>query len=106
MSGRPDSPAEGWPGEETAVAETLDHEWKASLVRETLLAEGIPAVVAGGFTGSFRAEAPGLVKVLVRACDLERARETLRRRREEAANIDWSQVDWSGERSPDDPADP
>lgn len=84
-------------GEPTAVLAVFDHEWQASLVRETLLSAGIPSVVAGGFTGSFRSEAPGRVKVLVHAADLERAAEEIRRRREEAASIDWSKVDLSGD---------
>lgn len=82
-------------GDPTAVLGDFDHEWQASLVRETLLAAGIPSVVTGGFTGSFRTEAPGRVKVLVRAADVTRANEALRRRREEAASIDWSKVDVS-----------
>lgn len=79
--------------ERQVVAATYTDEWHASLARETLLAEGIPCVIAGGFTGNFRAEAPGRVKLMVRAIDLERAEEALKRRREEAMTIDWSQVD-------------
>jgi hypothetical protein len=84
-------------GQPTAVLAVFDHEWQATLVRETLLSAGIPSVVAGGFTGSFRSEAPGRVKVLVHAADLDRAAEEIRRRREEAAWIDWSKVDLSGD---------
>ncbi len=91
----------------TVVAAEFEHEWQASLVRETLLALGIPCVVAGGIAGSFRTEAPGRVKLLVKARDLGRAAIELERRRQEAASIDWSKVDVSGDSEPDesDPAD-
>jgi hypothetical protein len=79
--------------ERQVVAATYTDEWHAALARETLMAEGIPCVIAGGFTGNFRAEAPGRVKLMVRAMDLERAEEALKRRREEAMTIDWSEVD-------------
>ncbi len=88
---------EGHGPDQTVVAGTFADEWQASLVRETLIASGIACAVAGGFTGSFRAEAPGRVKVLVRAEDLERAEEAIRKRREEAASIDWSDVDIGGD---------
>jgi hypothetical protein len=87
--------------EREVVAATFNDEWQAAIMRETLLSEGIPCVIAGGYTGSFRAEAPGRVKLLVRATDLARAEEAIRLRREEAAAIDWSTVDL-GTRDPDD----
>ena len=77
----------------TVVAGTYDHEWQASLVRETLLAEGIGCIVSGGLTGSFRAEAPGRVKILVLEADLERAEAAIARARSEATTIDWSKID-------------
>ncbi len=86
--------------ERHVVAATFKDEWQASLARETLLSEGIPCAVAGGYTGSFRAEAPGRVKLLVREADLERAEEAIRRRRDEALTIDWSQIDVGGESDP------
>lgn len=87
------------------VAATFQDEWQASLVRETLLAEGIPCVIAGAYTGNFRAEAPGRVKLLVRAGDLDRAASAIKRRREEAMSIDWSRVDLDGHADVDDPVD-
>ncbi len=75
------------------VAATFNDEWQAALMRETLLSEGIRCVIAGAYTGNFRAEAPGRVKLLVHEEDLSRAEEAIRRRREEAATIDWSAVD-------------
>lgn len=77
----------------TVVAGEFPHEWQATIVREALLADGIACVVSGGISGSFRTEAPGRVKVLVKASDLDRASEALRRCREEAQSIDWSKVD-------------
>lgn len=85
--------------ERPVVAATFHDEWQASLARETLLSAGIPCVVAGGFTGSFRAEAPGRVRLMVRAADLARAEEAIRRRREEAMSIDWSRVDVGSQRA-------
>lgn len=95
--------------ERHVVAATFLDEWQASLMRETLLAAGIPCVIAGSYTGNFRAEAPGRVKLLVRLGDLERAEAAIRTRREEAQAIDWSQVDITGDDpdaldDPDDPA--
>ncbi|MDZ4754525.1 MAG: DUF2007 domain-containing protein [Phycisphaerae bacterium] len=77
----------------TVIAGMFEHEWEASLMRETLLAAGIPCTVAGGLTGSFRAEAPGRVKLLVREHDLERAKLALEARRDEVSRIDWNDVD-------------
>lgn len=91
--------------ERHVVAAVFHDEWQASLMRETLIAAGIPCVIAGSYTGNFRAEAPGRVKLLVRLGDLERAEAAIRQRREDAQAIDWSQVDISGE-EPDESDDP
>ena len=50
-------------------------EMAAQMLVDALTDEGVMAQVAGGITGGFRAEAPGMVQVLVRAADAERARE-------------------------------
>jgi len=81
----------------TATFASLSDEWEAGLVRDTLLAAGIPATIAGGFTASFRADAPGRVRVLVRESDLAAAAEAVRKAREEAADIDWDSVDLGGD---------
>jgi 3-isopropylmalate dehydratase small subunit len=91
--------------ERQVVAATFNDEWQASLFRETLLAAGIPCVIAGSFTGSFRAEAPGRVKLLVHERDMDRAAEAIRKRREEALTIDWSQVDVDGDHEATDSGD-
>lgn len=81
----------------TAIFASFSDEWEAGLVRDALLAAGIPATVAGGFTASFRADVPGRVRVLVRERDLAAAAEALRKAREEAADIDWDSVDLGGD---------
>lgn len=78
----------------TATFAAFSDEWEAGLVRDALLAAGIPATIAGGFTASFRADAPGRVRVLVRERDLAAAAEALRRARDEAATIDWDEIDY------------
>jgi hypothetical protein len=92
--------------ERYVVAAVFHDEWQASLVRETLAAEGIPCEIAGAFTGNFRAEAPGRVKLLVRLADLERAEVAIRLRKEQAQSIDWSQVDITGDHDGDHDGDP
>ena len=91
-----DDPPHG-AGELTAIFASFSDEWEAGLVRDTLLAAGIPAAIAGGFTASFRADAPGRVRVLVRDRDLPKAAEALRQAREDARTIDWDAVDLEGE---------
>ncbi len=49
----------------------------ASLLVGALEQEGIRAVMEGQLTAGFRAEAPGMVRVLVRSEDLEEARLVL-----------------------------
>lgn len=52
-------------------------EVEATLIVEALAERDIMARAVGGFTSSFRAEAPGDVSVLVRPGDLARARIAL-----------------------------
>lgn len=59
------------------VLRRVPDELTALLLRGDLESQGIPAVVIGGLTAQLRAEAPGLVSVMVRRCDLERAEEFL-----------------------------
>ena len=60
------------------VLTTRRTEAQAALIVAALKASGIEAQATGGFTSSFRAEAPGEVRVLVRRSDLEQARAALR----------------------------
>lgn len=65
----------------------------AQMLASALGEAGITAVVAGGTTGGFRAEAPGMVKVLVAAADIERARAVFKEWEHAGQSIDWDQVD-------------
>ena len=63
--------------ERPVVLTTRANETIASLLVGALENEGIRAVMEGQLTSGFRAEAPGGVRILVRASDLGRAREVL-----------------------------
>lgn len=65
------------PNEPVVVGE-FENELAANLVVTRLEDAGIPSWVTGQLTAGFRAEAPGRVRVLVRAVDAERALEALR----------------------------
>ena len=65
----------------------------AQMLVDALSDQGIMAEVAGGITGGFRAEAPGMVKVLVRASDKQRAEAYLVEWEHEGKSIDWNNVD-------------
>jgi hypothetical protein len=54
---------------------------------------GIHASTTGGYTAGFRAQAPGQLQVIVRRHELQLARQVLADIKEDAAEIDWSQVD-------------
>ena len=65
---------------DTVVIARFPDELSALLLVGDLEAEGIPATVLGGLTAQLRAEAPGLVSVLVRRGDLVRAERLLAER--------------------------
>jgi len=52
-------------------------EASASVLVSVLQEEGIRAVATGGYTAGFRAEAPGVVRVLTFEADAERARDII-----------------------------
>ncbi len=56
---------------------SVPNDLEAAMVVSALAAHEVDATTAGEFTSGFRAEAPGLVSVLVRQRDLPRAREVL-----------------------------
>jgi len=60
---------------ETLVSVPSDLE--AAMIVSALAAHEVDATSSGEFTAGFRAEAPGEVEILVRHCDLERARDVL-----------------------------
>jgi len=55
----------------------VQHEIEASILVSRLEENGVEAVISGGLSGGFRAEAPQLVQVLVRAKDEAKARAIL-----------------------------
>ena len=76
-----------------AVLIEVPNEIEATLIANDLEAEGITSVLTGINTASFRAEAPGLVSVMVRHEDLDRARQIMLTVQNRAANTDWEHVD-------------
>lgn len=70
MSGTPD------PDAAVVVAE-FDSEMLAGFASGLLEGHGIESRTVGGLTAGFRAEAPGRVRLLVHARDVERARAIL-----------------------------
>jgi hypothetical protein len=55
--------------------------------------EGIVAEAIGGMLAGFRAEAPALVRVMVRRCDEAAAKAIMKSVAQESAQIDWASVD-------------
>ncbi len=65
----------------------------ASIIVNALETEGIKAALTGVNTASFRAEAPGLVSVMVRRDDVDRARQVLEAMQSGKSDTDWENVD-------------
>ena len=65
----------------------------AQLLVDALSDHGITSEMSGGMTAGFRAEAPGMVKVLVNPSDLEAARAFFTEWEHEGRSIDWDSVD-------------
>ncbi|MDI9403936.1 MAG: hypothetical protein QM516_08690 [Limnohabitans sp.] len=65
---------------ESIVLARFPDELSALLLVGELQREGIPATVLGGLTAQLRAEAPGLVSVMIRRGDLVRAEQILQER--------------------------
>jgi hypothetical protein len=63
--------------EDLVVLTRVPDELSALLIVGDLESQGVPAVVIGGLTAQLRAEAPGLVSVMVRRMDLPRAQALL-----------------------------
>ena len=61
----------------TVLLAVVPSELEASLIVAALEGDGIVAQASGGMASGFRAEAPGGVRILVRASDRERALEIL-----------------------------
>ena len=75
----------------TVVLMEVASELEASIIVAALRDDDIVAEASGVLTSAFRAEAPGTVKILVRAEDLERAQATVADMR--AARPDESEAD-------------
>ena len=75
------------------VLVSLPTDVAAAAIVTALASRGIQASTTGDFTAGFRAEAPGLVNVIVRREDLDQAKQALTEIKESVAEIDWSQVD-------------
>lgn len=65
----------------------------AIMICDALAEHGVRAVYNGDMVAGFRAEAPGMVRVLVRADELDLAKRLLVEEGIESASVDWSQVD-------------
>ena len=76
----------------TSVLARLTSEWQADIIADVLRDRGIDAEVAGGLTSGFRAEAPGLVRVIVPEEQCAVALAALEAHQKEASEIDWSKV--------------
>ncbi len=72
---------------------SLDSEFEANSIANELAANSIKALVLGGYTSGFRAEAPGRVNVVVRQVDLERAQLAILDWEKNRGQTDWSTVD-------------
>lgn len=89
---------------------TARTEFEGEAIVSALAARGIEARSLGGMLAGFRAEAPALVRVMVRAGELDRARGALREVRASSRAIDWSEAELGTaderERAPVDPEEP
>ena len=74
------------------------HEAEAGLIISTLAGHGIEAQSTGDYTSGLRAEAPTMIQVWVNRINLVEARQVLANIKEEASEIDWSEVD-TGDRT-------
>ncbi len=79
--------------DDTVVLVNASSEWEASFIAEALTERNINAQASGGLTAGFRAEAPGLARVIVPRAQLEQAKQRLAEIRRETTSIDWSQID-------------
>jgi hypothetical protein len=79
---------------EPVVLSTHTTEFQAATLARALESRGIPARVVGALTTGFRAEAPGVSKVMVLRRDLEQARAAVQAIRAEGTDdIDWSEAE-------------
>ncbi len=77
----------------TATLTETPTEAAAVLVCDALARHGVRAVYNGDLVAGWRAQAPGLVRVLVRADELDLAKRLLAEEGVDGAGVDWSRVD-------------
>lgn len=90
MTNEPSSPDRGSP---PVVIAEFPHEFTASLAKQALESAGIPCQMTGIHTAGFRAEAPGMVRVLVpssREAEARAIMEDFLSEPDEAAGSDWA----------------
>lgn len=80
--------------DDLVVLRRVPDELSALLLVGDLASQGIPATVIGGLTAQLRAEAPGLVSVLVRRRDAERAEALLAENEPSGLSDGGSEDDW------------
>jgi hypothetical protein len=80
--------------DDLVVLTRVPDELSALLLVGDLASQGIPATVIGGLTAQLRAEAPGLVSVLVRRRDAERAEALLAENEPPGFSDGGSEADW------------
>jgi hypothetical protein len=68
-------------------------EMEAGIIVGALEEHEIRAAMAGVTTANFRAEAPGLIDILIAEHDLPGATQVLKTLQAEQGDVDWSQVD-------------
>lgn len=68
-------------------------EVEAAILVAALAEHQIKAVSTGALTAGFRAEAPGMVSIMVEEDDLAIAQTALQQVQQGQSEIDWSQVD-------------
>ncbi len=80
-------------GENVVRLISVHTEMEAGIIVGALEEHEIRAAMAGVTTANFRAEAPGLVDILIAEHDLSRATQVLETLQTEQGAVDWSQVD-------------
>ncbi len=80
--------------EDPVVVGAFMDEMEARLIAQELEARGVPAGTLGHMTAGFRAEAPGMAKLIVPQRHEERARAIMQELLSEPIEVDWSGVDF------------
>ena len=75
------------------VLRSVQTDVEAAAIVSALAARGIEASTTGDYTAGFRAEAPGVVNIVVRYGDLERAKNAPAEIEQGQPDVDWSQTD-------------